>query len=102
MNSSLFPGRTFSILFGLLLIFTSQAQTHDRTMIQGFYWDVTPGAVWYDSLAYYAEDLGKAGFDGIWMPPPSKGFAGGFDVGYTPYDYYDLGEYNAQGTIPTC
>lgn len=70
-------------------------------MMQGFYWDVSPGGVWYDSLAYYSEELGKAGFDGIWMPPPGKGFAGGFDVGYTPYDYYDLGEFNSQGTIAT-
>jgi len=64
-------------------------------MMQGFYWDVTPGGVWYDTLAHRAEALGRAGFTGIWLPPPSKGGGGGFDVGYTPYDYYDLGEFDS-------
>lgn len=65
-------------------------------MMQGFYWDVEPGGVWYNTLANSADQLGRAGFDGIWLPPPSKGAAGGFDVGYTPYDYYDLGEYDSR------
>ncbi len=67
----------------------------DRTMMQGFYWDVSPGGVWYDTLAHYAPLLQRAGFDAIWFPPPSKGAGGPFDVGYTPYDYYDLGEYDS-------
>ncbi len=66
-----------------------------KTMMQGFYWDVSPGAVWYDSLAYYAPLLKRVGFDAVWFPPPSKGAAGSFDVGYTPYDYYDLGEFDS-------
>lgn len=66
-------------------------------MMQGFYWDVTPGGVWYDTLATYAPALARAGFTTIWFPPPSKGAAGGFDVGYTPYDYYDLGEFDSRG-----
>lgn len=61
-------------------------------MIQGFYWDSTPN-VWYNYLDERAEELGLAGFDGIWLPPPSRGAAGPWDVGYTPYDYYDLGEF---------
>ncbi len=68
----------------------------DRTMMQGFYWDATPGGVWYEYVEDQSDALGRAGFDAIWMPPPSKGAAGGFDVGYTPYDYYDLGEYDNQ------
>lgn len=71
-----------------------QAQ-NGKTMMQGFYWDVTPGGVWYDSLAYYAPLLKRVGFDAIWFPPPAKGGAGSFDVGYTPYDYYDLGEFDS-------
>ena len=63
-------------------------------MIQGFYWDVTPGGVWYDYLSERSPQLGGAGFDAIWLPPPSRGAAGPWDVGYTPYDYYDLGEFN--------
>ena len=92
---------TILTTFLFLLTFSVNLSAQDRTMMQGFYWDVTPDGVWYDSLAYYSEELGKAGFDGIWMPPPSKGFAGGFDVGYTPYDYYDLGEFSSQGSVAT-
>ncbi len=71
------------------------ALAQDRVMMQGFYWDVTPGGVWYDEIARQADLLGLAGFDGIWLPPPSKGAAGAFDVGYTPYDYYDLGDFDS-------
>ncbi len=85
------------LLFAPMLLLTAlplQAQ-NGKTMMQGFYWDVTPGGVWYDSLAYYAPLLKRVGFDAIWFPPPSKGGAGSFDVGYTPYDYYDLGEFDS-------
>lgn len=81
----------------ILILFTAlplHAQ-NGKTMMQGFYWDVSPGGVWYDSLAYYAPLLHRVGFDAIWFPPPSKGAAGSFDVGYTPYDYYDLGEFDS-------
>lgn len=83
-----------SALLSLLLTLPVAAQ-NGKTMMQGFYWDVTPGGVWYDSLAYYAPLLQRVGFDAIWFPPPSKGAAGAFDVGYTPYDYYDLGEFDS-------
>lgn len=82
------------VLLSLAFSLPASAQ-NGNTMMQGFYWDVTPGGVWYDSLAYYAPLLQRVGFDAIWFPPPSKGAAGAFDVGYTPYDYYDLGEYDS-------
>lgn len=83
------------LLLAMLMPVIVNAQ-QDRVMIQGFYWDVTPGGVWYDVLTEYAPLLGLTGFEGIWLPPPSKSAAGGFDVGYTPYDYYDLGNYDSQ------
>ena len=64
-------------------------------MLQGFYWDVTPGGVWYDSLAIKAPGLSSIGIDAVWFPPPAKG-DGQLNVGYTPYDYYDLGEFDSQ------
>jgi alpha-amylase len=74
-----------------------RAYAQEPVMMQGFYWDVTPNGVWYDTLATYAPALSRAGFTAIWFPPPSKGAAGGFDVGYTPYDYFDLGEFDSRG-----
>ncbi|AXJ02110.1 Por secretion system C-terminal sorting domain-containing protein [Cyclonatronum proteinivorum] len=89
--------KKYLLLFVFTLIVSGAAQAQqDRTMMQGFYWDVTPGGVWYDSLAVNADLLGLAGFNSIWLPPPSKGAAGGFDVGYTPYDYYDLGNFDSR------
>ena len=70
-------------------------QAQDQTMIQGFYWDVTPNGVWYDTLSTQAAGLAEMGIDAVWFPPPSKG-DGQLNVGYTPYDYYDLGEYDSQ------
>jgi len=84
-----------TLFIGSFFVLNLQAQ-QDRTMMQGFYWDVTPGGVWYDTLATYAPLLGRAGFHSIWLPPPSKSAAGGFDVGYTPYDYYDLGNFDSR------
>jgi hypothetical protein len=90
----LYPLALIAALWGGL---TSPAAAQDRVMMQGFYWDVQPGGVWYDSLATRASRLGWAGFDGIWLPPLSKGAASQWDVGYTPYDYYDLGGYDSCG-----
>lgn len=79
------------------LLIPTEIKPQDGVMMQGFYWDVVPGGVWYDSLTVYADTLGKLGFDAIWFPPPYKGASGGYDVGYTPYDYYDLGRFDSHG-----
>ena len=64
-------------------------------MLQAFYWDAMwknePGK-WYTFLESKVEELKKAKIGLIWMPPPSKSRVWTF-MGYTPMDYYDLGEY---------
>lgn len=69
--------------------------------IQGFYWNSTPGGIWYDSLAKLAPVLASAGFGAIWFPSPVKGMGGPYSMGYDPYDHYDFGEYNQKGSIET-
>lgn len=86
----------FSIFF-VSSFFSTSVKAQDKTMLQGFYWDVTPGGVWYDSLAHYAPFFGQMGINSVWFPSPAKGATGGLDVGYTPYDYYDVGEFNSSG-----
>jgi alpha-amylase len=44
---------------------------------------------------------GGYGIDRIWFPPPSKAQSGPLSMGYDPHDYYDLGAYNQDGTVPT-
>ena len=72
-------------------------------MMEGFYWNVPNG--WYRAMASKAAELrdmgGGYGIDRIWFPPPSKGESGPFSMGYDPHDYYDLGSYNQDGSIPT-
>src|SRR5439155_21279298 len=71
----------------------------DAVMIQGFYWDCPKD--WYAQLTKDAPKLAKAGFSGVWLPPPSKGGHGASSMGYDIYDHYDLGEFDQKGTTPT-
>jgi alpha-amylase len=41
------------------------------------------------------------GFDGIWTPPPCKDTNAQNNMGYTPYDHYDLGQKNQKGAVGT-
>ena len=92
----------------LFFIAQPQAQAQD-VILQGFYWNshpgdlsnLTDGGVWWDTLTTVAPELGNAGFATVWTPPPTKSFAGKFDMGYGPYDYFDLGEFDSKGTVRT-
>lgn len=80
--------------------------THGETagvMMQGFYWDCPEG--WYGVMADKAEELrymrGGWGIDRLWFPAPQKSHSGRHSMGYDPYDYYDLGQYDQMGTTAT-
>lgn len=73
----------------------------DGVMMQGFYWDVLEGGVWWDILTSKVEDWSNNGIDAIWIPPISKGQSGQFSMGYDPADYFDLGDFNQHGTVQT-
>lgn len=70
------------------------------TMMQYFEWYLgNTGTLWND-VANNAKELSEAGFTALWLPPAYK--ADGQDnVGYGPYDLYDLGEFNQKGTVRT-
>ncbi|MEI6946950.1 alpha-amylase domain-containing protein [Paraflavisolibacter sp. H34] len=70
-------------------------------MLQTFYWDVTPGGVWWDTLQARLDPWKSAGITGLWLPVISKGQSGQYSMGYDPYDYFDFGQYNQQGTTET-
>lgn len=74
-----------------------------NVMMEGFYWDCPSG--WYSTMQGAAAGLrnmmGGQGIDRIWFPPPSKAASGGVSMGYDPYDYYDLGSYNQEGSTAT-
>ncbi|MDF7823699.1 alpha-amylase family glycosyl hydrolase [Pontiellaceae bacterium B12227] len=88
------------ILLGLCLVARVAVS---GVMMQGFYWDCPSG--WYSTMAEKVDELRDmkdgCGIDRIWFPAPQKSHAGGYSMGYDPYDYYDLGQYDQMGTMPT-
>lgn len=71
-------------------------------MLHGFYWDCAKEenklGEWWNYLAAEMPRLGKqgAGFDAIWLPPISKA-SDVTSMGYDPYDYFDLGDFDQKG-----
>jgi hypothetical protein len=45
-------------------------------------------------------ELAEAGYDSLWLPPPTKG-SGGLSVGYDVWDRFDLGSKDQRGTVRT-
>ena len=73
----------------------------DGVMMQAFYWDVTPGGIWWATIATQVDDWAANGIDAIWIPPVSKGQSGRFSMGYDPADYFDFGDFEQHGTVET-
>ncbi|MBB6462409.1 starch-binding protein [Flammeovirga kamogawensis] len=78
----------------LLLIITSynvEAQESGRgdVLLQGFRWEAADAAKkdWWTKLNGQVGDIKNAGFDAIWLPPPSDA---GDRAGYLPRKWYDL------------
>jgi alpha-amylase len=75
-------------------------------MMQAFYWDC-PGIegrdhAWWDRVRLALPALAQVGFTAVWLPPPHKaGNVFGRSMGYDPYDYYDLGEFDQKGDVAT-
>jgi len=70
-------------------------------MMQAFYWDVPSGGVWWNTVKSKVQAWSNAGIDAIWLPPASKAQNGAYSMGYDPYDYFDLGQYNQKGSTET-
>ncbi len=72
-----------------------------KVMMQAFYWDVPEGGTWWNTVSQKVSDWESAGIDAIWLPPASKAMNGSTSMGYDPYDYFDLGQYDQKGSIET-
>ena len=75
-------------------------------MLQAFYWDCPRAGKkefeWWQYVAKQVPSLAEVGFTSLWLPPVHKAAnLGGFSMGYDPYDYYDLGEFDQKGGVPT-
>jgi alpha-amylase len=73
-------------------------------LLQAFYWDCPVAESsehkWWVAVKKRIPSLKDAGFTALWLPPVSKA-ASWKSMGYDPYDYYDLGEFNQKGGVPT-
>ena len=72
--------------------------------MQAFYWDC-PSVEnrefqWWKRVQAEVAGLRKAGFSALWLPPASKA-ASARSMGYDVYDYYDLGNFDQKGSVPT-
>ncbi len=75
-------------------------------MLQSFYWDVpvdgeNKKGLWWNNLKDKADSFKELGITALWIPAPSKGNWGIYDMGYGVYDHYDLGNYYQKGSVET-
>ena len=75
-------------------------------IMQSFFWDCprvdNKEFQWWNHVRGQVPALAKAGFTSLWLPPVHKAAnLGGPSMGYDPYDYYDLGEFDQKGSVPT-
>jgi len=75
-------------------------------MLQTFYWDCPRVEAkefqWWNAIREQIPALAKTGFSALWLPPVHKAAnLMGPSMGYDPYDYYDLGEFDQKGSVPT-
>ena len=76
-------------------------ETLNGVMMQYFHWYSSGDGQHWNQVAENAQDLADKGITALWLPPAYKGSGGGYDVGYAVYDLYDLGEFNAKGSVRT-
>jgi alpha-amylase len=75
-----------------------------KAVLQVFTWNCWNGNYpfdWYTYIAKLAPRIAALGFDGIWTPPPCKDTNAQNNMGYTPFDYYDLGQKDQKGAVGT-
>jgi glycosidase len=77
----------------LLLLLSSLSAAHAESMVQYF------NTSWKE-ITQKMPELAEAGYDSIWVPPPTKG-SGGLSVGYDLWDRFDLGSKDQRGSIST-
>ncbi len=75
-------------------------------LFQTFYWNCpaeeNQDGTWWNFLAGKLPELQRSGFTALWLPPACKAAnLGGPSMGYDPYDYWDLGDFNQKGRTTT-
>ena len=74
-------------------------------LLQAFYWDCPREAgverKWWQHVGARLDELRDAGFTALWLPPVQQGRVSATSMGYDPFDYFDLGEFDQRGGVET-
>lgn len=75
-------------------------------IMQAFHWDCpredNQEYNWWNYVGDQIPMLANTGFTALWMPPIHKAAnISGVSMGYDPYDYYDLGDFDQKGSVKT-
>lgn len=81
-----------SALFACALFCAGVEEARSEAMLQYFNTD-------WNEIAQKMPELAEAGYDSLWLPPPTKG-SGGLSVGYDLWDRFDLGSKDQRGFDP--
>jgi hypothetical protein len=91
---SVFARRTTLALLFLIFAAANVRQVRAEAMLELF-------QMTWPQITQKMPEIAEAGYDSLWVPNPCKGTSGGYSVGYDPFDPFDLGGTNQQGTIAT-
>jgi alpha-amylase len=73
-------------------------------LLQAFYWDCPREAGvefgWWPHVNARLDGLRSVGFTALWLPPCSKAM-NARSMGYAPFDFFDLGEFDQGGAVAT-
>ena len=93
----------FSLSFSIVSVFSQNFSSSKQVTLQGFWWDYFNSNYSYrysDYLVDLAPRLRAIGIDAIWIPPSVKNKQI-IDMGYAPFDHYDLGDKYQKGYLKT-
>ena len=94
----------FICSFLILLSYSAQTlNTSKQVTLQGYWWDYFNSNYSYkyaDYLSALAPRLRSIGIDAVWIPPTIKNKQI-VDMGYAPFDHYDLGDKYQKGFLKT-
>ena len=81
----------------------AQNPWNGKVVLEGYWWDYWNSNYpngWSNYLADLAPRLAAIGIDKVWFPPCIKNASTSSD-GYSPFDYYDLGDKYQKGSLKT-
>lgn len=70
------------------------------TLCQAFEWHTEGGGKHWNWLKEKAPEFAEMGITAVWIPPPYKCDTKD-STGYSPYDLWDLGEFDQKGSVAT-